>query len=31
MLEIEAGARMEHGMEASYARVDPLFTSPGGQ
>lgn len=26
---IETG--MEHGMEASYARVDPLLTSPGGQ
>lgn len=26
---IETG--MEHGMEASYARVDPLFASPGGQ
>ena len=26
---IETG--MEHGMEASYARVDPLLTGPGGQ
>ncbi|MXY32368.1 MAG: hypothetical protein F4179_13260 [Gammaproteobacteria bacterium] len=26
---IETG--MEHGIEASYARVDPLLTSPGGQ